>query len=375
MLISSRRRSVRGGMRAGFVLAVVLAGIVLSATGATVSHAAKPSPKPVTISAAAIKKNWPSVVAEAKQEKTVIFYTLSQSTASSIAAGFEKTYPWANVQSIVGAPGDIASRLVTEAKANAPTADVIQLPGSQRQTLLTSNIVAPTEVPWDTTMTKTFVDPTYYAHPVYISPIGIVYNTNLLKASDLPTDIYQFANPKWKGKIAFDRPQNQALAAIFLAGPRKEWGDAKWRTWLNGLQANSIQVEADATSAYQAALRGDAEIAFDSPGDVLAQPAGTPMALAFYKNIIWYAQYVWLARRAQHPAMAKLLINWLMSPVGERVWAASGRSPANLTSTDTPVSLSKIIPSNFSLLPANQLSGFFDNPTPVMNILDALWPS
>jgi iron(III) transport system substrate-binding protein len=347
---------------------VAAAGLAAAATllaacgggGGTTSHA--------------IPKTWSGVQKQAKTEKTVLFYTVGDDIAAAMTKGFEKAYPWATVKSVVGSPGDLVSRALTEARAGSSTADVIMLPGGQRKTLVGSGVVQSYKVPNDGTMSKQFVDPTYYSHATYVTPINLVYNTNKLNASEVPTNIYDLANPRWKGKIAFDRPQNVGTAATFLAGPRKLWGDAKWKTWLKGLKANGVFLTADATSAYQAVLRGEAEIGVDNPGDVLSQPKGTPMANGFYDDVVPFVQYVWLTKHAAHPSAGALFVNWMMSPDGQKAFAATGRSPA-LQSLDVENSLGQLLPGSSSLEAPSDLAGFYDDPKSYLDAFDEYWPS
>ena len=360
-----RVQAVAGALRARRATAVVAA-----ATLAAVGYAGLGG----GVAAAKSSSSWSKVVAQAKQEKTVLLYTEGDDIGTAMRKGFQKAYPWATVKYVVGAPGDLASRALTEARAGSTTADVLMLPGAQREALLSASVVVKSPVPNDSKMSKQFVDPTSYSHPVYVTPINLVYNTDKLKASQLPKDLYDLANPKWSGKIAFDQPSNDATAGDFLAAPRKEWGDAKWKKWLQGLKNNNIFLTADSTSAYQAVLRGEAEIGVDNPGDVLSQAKGAPVANGYYKDVIPFVQYVWQAKNASHPAMAKLFINWMLSKAGQTAMAETGRSPAQLK-LKVKNSLSSLMPKGTQILSAADLQGFYNDPTGYNDIFNQYWPS
>jgi iron(III) transport system substrate-binding protein len=68
----------------------------------------------------------------------------------------------------------------------------------------------------------------------------VVYNTQRLKESDLPDDIFGFADPKWKGKLGW-APSNSSLQTMVTA-MRHDWGEAKTLEWLRGIQANKPKV-------------------------------------------------------------------------------------------------------------------------------------
>jgi iron(III) transport system substrate-binding protein len=65
----------------------------------------------------------------------------------------------------------------------------------------------------------------------------IVYNPALIKASQLPTQISQFADPKYKGKLAL-APQETDFQPIVIAY-EQAYGKAATLKWLAALKANS----------------------------------------------------------------------------------------------------------------------------------------
>jgi iron(III) transport system substrate-binding protein len=65
----------------------------------------------------------------------------------------------------------------------------------------------------------------------------IVWNPALIKASQLPTQISQFASPKYKGLLAI-APQETDFQPIVTAY-RRAYGTAATLTWLRGIKANA----------------------------------------------------------------------------------------------------------------------------------------
>jgi iron(III) transport system substrate-binding protein len=64
----------------------------------------------------------------------------------------------------------------------------------------------------------------------------LVYNTSLLKASELPSSILELEQPKWKGKIGF-APSETDFQPLLTAITKLD-GVAAAEKWLKGLQAN-----------------------------------------------------------------------------------------------------------------------------------------
>jgi iron(III) transport system substrate-binding protein len=94
------------------------------------------------------------------------------------------------------------------------------------------------------------VDASTLAHTpsTYNSPAGLwvgisarvsvmVYNTSLLKPSQLPTSAIQLAEPKWKGKIALAGGETDFQPIVTSVA--RTYGTADALKWLEGLKANA----------------------------------------------------------------------------------------------------------------------------------------
>lgn len=86
---------------------------------------------------------------------------------------------------------------------------------------------------------------------------SVVYNPDLVAAKDLPKSVWDFADPKWQGKIAY-APTNASFQA-FVTGMRVTAGEDRTRQWLTALKSNgkpydtNIQIR-DAVDNGQIAL-------------------------------------------------------------------------------------------------------------------------
>ena len=90
----------------------------------------------------------------------------------------------------------------------------------------------------------------------------VVYNTDAITdpTNQLPDNIYDFINPKWKGKIGW-APTNGSFQAM-ITGMRILWGEEKTRTWLEGILANEAKVYAKNTPIVEATGSGEIEVGF-----------------------------------------------------------------------------------------------------------------
>ena len=88
----------------------------------------------------------------------------------------------------------------------------------------------------------------------------IVYNTEKLTEADLPDDIWDFVDPKWKGRIGW-APTNGSFQTMVTA-MRVLWGQDKTGQWLEEVQANNPRVYPNNTSQVAAAAAGEIDVGF-----------------------------------------------------------------------------------------------------------------
>ena len=88
----------------------------------------------------------------------------------------------------------------------------------------------------------------------------VVYNTDRLTEADLPDDIFDFIDPKWKGRIGW-APGNASFQTMVTA-MRALWGEDKTHRWLEGVQANDPGVYPKNTPIVAAAAAGEIDVGF-----------------------------------------------------------------------------------------------------------------
>ncbi|MEJ0012104.1 MAG: extracellular solute-binding protein [Bauldia sp.] len=310
------------------------------------------------------------IEAAAKAETQVVMYSTGGGWLTPSINEFQKRYPWATVSSFTGSPGQTQAKALAEIAGGAPTADVVQLGGGGRIGYLNADAFAPVNIPNQAALPAYFQDPIFHGQYQVIQVL--CYNTNLIDST--PKDLFDLADPKFNGKIAFDRPQNLGASATFLAGRRALFGEDKWRKWLAGLQANNPLLTADAGSAYEAAKVGERAIAVNAYSDVAAQPPDVPVKAGFYDNLTVYPYWLGVTRAAKSPNLAVLLINFLQSMDGQRIMAESGRSPV-LNSPDLPLSVASVVPPGNSLLDTKQLEDYWAHADEYLKVFNEYWPA
>ena len=88
----------------------------------------------------------------------------------------------------------------------------------------------------------------------------IVYSTENVSEDELPESIWDFTDPKWKGRIGF--PPTNASFHVMVTAMRLDWGEEKTRQWLEGIMANEPIFYAKNTPTVAAAGAGEVDVGF-----------------------------------------------------------------------------------------------------------------
>ena len=156
----------------------------------------------------------------------------------------------------------------------------------------------------------------------------IVYNTdNIDPERDLPSDLWGFTDPEWKGRLGW-APTNGSFQAMVTA-LRSTWGEEKTKEWLEGIIANDVGVYPKNTPQVAAAAAGEIDVGFvnhyylhrfiAAEGENFAArnfflPDGGPGSLVMVAG-------VGTLNSAENVENAQKFIDFLLSPVAQQYFA------------------------------------------------------
>ena len=86
----------------------------------------------------------------------------------------------------------------------------------------------------------------------------VVYNPEQVSEAELPDDIFDFIDPKWKGRIGW-APTNASFQTMVTA-MRVLWGEDKTRQWLEGIQSNEPKFYPKNTPQVAAVAAGEIDV-------------------------------------------------------------------------------------------------------------------
>jgi iron(III) transport system substrate-binding protein len=156
---------------------------------------------------------------------------------------------------------------------------------------------------------------------------ALVYNTDRLSENDLPADLWELADPRWRGLVGW-APTNASFQTMVTA-MRVMWGEEQARAWLRAMQANQ-PVAYDRNAAIVTAV-GAAEVEvglvnhyylmriLQEQGQAFPArnyffPGGGPESLVM-------AAGAGILQTADQPDEARRFIEFLLSPVAQQYFA------------------------------------------------------
>lgn len=150
----------------------------------------------------------------ARKEGAVNVYTsLVPDDMAAIAAAFEKKYG-VKVTFWRASSEKVLQRAVTEARSSRYDVDLIETNGPELEAMHREKILAPASSPHDADLVPAAIQPHREWVGLRLNLFVEAYNTDRVKAADLPRSYRDLLDPKWKGKLAIEADDMDWLAAV-----------------------------------------------------------------------------------------------------------------------------------------------------------------
>ena len=154
-----------------------------------------------------------------------------------------------------------------------------------------------------------------------ITPVGILYNTELVKATETPKSLDELLDPKWQGKISMPDPSRHASTAQYLWNLQQVKGD-KWMDFAKGLAKQKPMLVESYSTVPNAIVRGEAHLGI-SYIQYTGQTKG-PIGFASIEHVFADPSDAALSAKAMNVNAAKLFIEYLCSAEGQKKVAETG---------------------------------------------------
>jgi len=255
-----------------------------------------------------------------KEGKVVIYGTVVPKVMALIEKGFEakygiKTEYWrADATKVI-------DRVLTEWRAGKPGFDLVIGARGPLALAKQDNVYAKFTPASAANFPAKFKDKDGQLTAWRTTPVGILYNTELVKAADIPKSLDDLLDSKWRGKISMPDPSRHASTAQYLWNLEQIKGE-KWVDFVKGLAKQKPLLLESYSTVPNIIVRGESPL-----GITYVQYAGQtkgPIAFASIGQYFADPSDVALSAKAANPKAAKVFIDYLCSAEGQKKVAETG---------------------------------------------------
>lgn len=271
-----------------------------------------------------------SLIDAAKKEGQVTWYTVQivDQIVRPIAEAFERKYGirvgYARANS-----AEIGLRVTAEAKAGRVQASVID--GAQTTPVLRKDGHVLKWMP-DVNLPKHLFDPDGYwiACNYYINTPG--FNTDLVKKGTEPKTFEDLLDPKWKGKLAWNTQPSISAGQGFAGSVLIAMGEARARTYLAALAKQNITpLKVSGRQVLDLVISGEYPIGlqiFNNHAGISSAKGAPVDWIKMQPPLVTYS-VMSVLKDAPSPNAGKLLVDFIMSEEGQKIFADAGELPVH----------------------------------------------
>jgi len=157
--------------------------------------------------------------------------------------------------------------------------------------------------------------------PWRILPISILYNTELVQASEMPKSLEDLLNPKWEGKISIPDPSRHTTTAKFFWNLEKLMG-SKWREYVKSLAKQQPLLVESLAPVTPAIIKGEAQVGI-AYIKFVKQYKG-PVSYVSLNKYLSDPNHLALGAKAARPNAGRLYIEFATSADGQKLIAQDG---------------------------------------------------
>ncbi len=297
--------------RHGFIVALALLGLVLSACAST---ALAPAADPVSATAAGLSG------------ELVIYSGRSEALLQPVIAAFQAQHPNLEILLKAGGNSELANALIEE-RAN-PQADLfITTEMVTIQSLAAQGVFQPYRPSGAERLPAEFLGENALWTGLTLRARVILYNSELVSPEEVPQSIFDLTDPKWKGQVAAAGSTNGSMQA-HIAALRQLIGEQPTEAWLAGLLANEATFFGGHTDVRKAVGAGEFKLGLVNHYYFHLQRAeGSPVGMVFPDQgegqigLLTNATAAAVVAGAPHAPAAQAFLDFLVSAEGQGLFA------------------------------------------------------
>jgi ABC-type Fe3+ transport system substrate-binding protein len=265
----------------------------------------------------------PDVDRARKEGKIVVYGTTIPNVMTRIHAGFEKRYG-VKVDYWRASATAVTDRAITEWRAGKPGFDVLFAINGTISLLKSENALAKFTAPAAAKFPAQLKDKDGVLTAFRHTPVSILYNTELVKAADLPKGFDDLLDPKWQNKIAMPDPSRHTSTAQFLWNMQKVKGE-KWMEYARALAKQKPFLLESFAPVPTALVKGEAQLGI-TYAQYITQVKG-PLSHIVFDKVLTDSTDLALSAKTTAPNAAKLYIDYLCTADVQKIIAETGDFP------------------------------------------------
>ena len=285
-----------------------ISGALFAGIVAVMSHGASLLAQPASVDAAK------------KEGKVVVYGSVVPQAMDGLHQAFKKKYG-IDVEYWRGSSTQVSERALTEWRAGKPGFDIAEGNRGVQLIMKQEGLFQKFVPPNSEKFPAQYKEKDGLITPWRVLPISILYNTELVKAADLPKSFDDLLNPKWSGKISIPDPTRHTTTAQFLWNLEKFKGD-KWLDYVKALAKQKPILVESLAPVTTTVIKGEATVGITYI-KYIKQYKG-PVNYIPMDKYLTDPNYLSLSAKAAHPNAAKLYIDFACSPEGQKEIAEDG---------------------------------------------------
>lgn len=259
-------------------------------------------------------------IAAAKKEGSVVVYGTVVPQSMQINAGFEKKYG-IQVEYWRADSTNIMDRALTEWRAGRPGFDVVEGSRAPQIIMKKEGLFVGYVPPSSEKFPTQFKEKDALMTAWRALPIGILYNTELVKADEAPKSWEDLLDSKWRGVIGMPDPSQHSTTAAFLWSLRKIMGE-KWLNFATALAKQKPRMVSALAPVTDEIIRGEVRVGITYIKYV-KQYKG-PLDYVLMDRYLSDPNYMSVGAKARHANAARLYMEYACSQEGQKAMAGEG---------------------------------------------------
>jgi iron(III) transport system substrate-binding protein len=267
------------------------------------------------------------ILDEGRKQREVVMYTsLNLKDSVPLTEAFEKK-TGVKVQLWRASSEKVLQRAITEARAGRYSPDILETNGPEMEALYREKLLEEFYSPHFRDLPAA----AFPRHRHYVADrfnfFTIGYNTNLVKAEEVPNSYEDLVHPRWAGRVGIEGSDVDWFGAVV-----KSMGEQKGLAFFRKLADMKPQIRTGHTLMAELVASGEIPLAATLYNHNVERLVvkGAPVKWKAIQPTFGRPNAIGVAKRAPHPYAAMLFVDFMLSKEGQTILKERNRVPSSL---------------------------------------------